>query len=782
MKNFKRYVLVFVLVFSLFLVVSCKKTDDPVKPTAATYTYNDFMAGSPNTWNPHRWETNEDSYIMGFIEMGLYDFILNGTKDGYEIVPEMAAANPVDVTETYAGDERFGVPAEAKNGEGYAYKIALNPQACWEDGTKINADTYIYSMQQLLNPSLLNRRADSYYAGSLIIANAKNYFNSSSPIYNNVIVPYGEDGEPVYDPEYSEGMDVYLNLTSGEMTVAGYSVSDLVSLGYVSPADYNALAAQANAYGYIKVTAENKALVMDVVAQYLSAFGVTDPADVEEIYPEFLFFYTGRFSDAFAWENVGLLKTGEYEITLVLGNPLKGFDLFYNLAGNWIVKKDLYEACKKPVEGADGLYSSTYGTSLDTTVSYGPYKLTNYQLDKGFSLSKNDKWYGWSDGKHVGQFQTTGIEVQIIPTHATAMLEFLKGNLDNIDLDADDMTKYRTSDYIQYTPQTYTTKLSFNTDAAKLKSREVSGVDKEILSILEFRKAISLSIDRDDFAAKCTASHTAGFGLLNYMYVVDPITGQLYRETEAGQNVFKRLYNVSTTNGLTGYDKVGASKLFQEAYDKALAAGFLTASDRVELEFLVYQDDDAYHKIVNFVQDAITAATVGTSLEGKVTIKFTADPDYYDKMEVGECEIILSTWGGAQYNPFGIADCYLNPTRMFEYGFDTKQLLTIEVNGQNVSKSLEDWNTALNEGEYVTADWEVKTQILAEIEYFVLSQYCTTPLYYRTSASLNSRKTNNATDQYVNLVGFGGIRFLTYNYTDEQWAKYCKDNNYQLKY
>lgn len=786
MRNlFKRFMVVLGITCAVVAVSSCESCSPT--PTSATYTYNDYMAGSPDTWNPHKWETNEDSYIMGFIEMGLYDFILNNTKDGYEIVAEMAAADPVDVTSTYAGDKRFNVPADKVDGDGYAYKIALNPNARWDDGTPINADTYVYSMEQLLSPTMLNYRADSYYAGSMIIANAKKYYNSQSPIYKNVtyyIDPEDEEADHVFDPDYKEGDKVYINLTSTEMTVAPYSFSELPDLAgctYDTEA-WEKIATAANPYGYTEVTTENKDAVMSLITTYLSCFQITEPEDIEHYYWEFLFYNTGEFSEKFDWENVGLLKTGEYEITIVLENGLKGFDLFTNLAGNWIVKKDLYEACKKPLEGSDGLYTTTYGTDVATTASYGPYKLATYQLDKSFTLAKNDQWYGYTDGKHEGQFQTTNINVQIIDNHATALLEFLKGNLDNISLTADDMVNYRSSDYIQYTPQTYTSKLSFNTSLDKLKAREVAGVDKQILGITEFRKAISLAIDRDDFAAKCTASHTAGFGLLNYMYVVDPDTGKIYRETEDAESVFTRLYGVSSTEGLTGYDKNGAKALFQQAYDKAVEAGYMTASDRVELEFLVYQDDESYHKIVNFVQDAITAATVGTSLEGKVTIKFTADPDYYDKMQSGECEIIISTWGGAQYNPFGVSDCYLNPQKYFEYGFDTKQSLTINVNGEDVSMSLEKWNEELNQGKYVTESWQVKTHILAEIEYFVLSQYCTTPLYYRTDASLNSRKVENGTNQYINLVGFGGIRFLTYHYTDAEWANYCATQNYQLKY
>ena len=70
----------------------------------------------------------------------------------------MAAELPVDVTAAVkaANNNKYGIPESAT--AGYAYTIKLNPNAKWENGTAINADTYIYSMKELLNPKLMNYR------------------------------------------------------------------------------------------------------------------------------------------------------------------------------------------------------------------------------------------------------------------------------------------------------------------------------------------------------------------------------------------------------------------------------------------------------------------------------------------------------------------------------------------------------------------------------------------------------------------------------------------------
>lgn len=781
-----------VLVLSMFLMAGCKKnTDKPSNngasntPTAgadsdggsgdsddnagsnenASYTYNTYDSGSPKTWNVHEWETNTDSFILNYTTMGFYDIIMNDTKDGYKFVPEMASGEPVDVTAEYAGNETYGVPADASSG--YAFKIALNEGATWENGDAINADSYIYSLKAMLDPQMKNYRASGYYSGTMTIANAEQYYKQNSPIYT-----------PVYDSAASAYRDVadadmHFSLTQ---TVAFFSDSAQAyyNAGYESnflDADGNDLFAKYSESDYNPLTEEAKADLLLIA----SSFGDTNP----EAYKEFCFTYDG-VSESVDWENVGLKKTGDYEITLVLSKPITDFYLHYNLTSNWLVHEATYEANKK--ETGD-LVKTTYGTAVDNYISYGPYKLTEYQTDKQITMVKNENWYGYTDGNHEGQYQTTAISCQIVAQQATALQLFLQGKLDTVSLVAEDMATYRTSDYILYTPQSYTSKLTFNSSYTALKGREADGVNRTILSYKDFRKAFSLSIDRAEFAAQCTATHSAGFGLLNYMYVADPDTGTLYRDTEAAKNVLLSLYGVSDEDSITGYNKTEAATLFESAYQEALAAGDIKENDIVELEFLVYKQDEAYVKIVNFIQEAINAATVGTSLENRVTLKMTPDEDYYDHAKQGAFEIIISTWGGSSMDPFGIAEVYCVEDTMNEYGFKPNtEKLTINVNGEELTKTFYEWYDALCNGEYAAADVDTRVQVLAGIESGILNTYNTTPLYYRTAASLDSRKVIQGTDTYIQMVEFGGIRFLTYAYDDAAWETYCTENNNQLTY
>ena len=120
---------------------------------AVTYTYKTYSTALGSNWNPHTYQTTDESYPIDYITSGLYSFIFNDELHplegkepyaGYVIVPEMAAAEPVDVTEQIKAEHpEFGIPAEMT--KGYAYTIDLNPLATWDDGTPINAETYVES-------------------------------------------------------------------------------------------------------------------------------------------------------------------------------------------------------------------------------------------------------------------------------------------------------------------------------------------------------------------------------------------------------------------------------------------------------------------------------------------------------------------------------------------------------------------------------------------------------------------------------------------------------------
>lgn len=648
-----------------------------------TYTFREAISGTTGMkWAPHTWETADDRYILEYTTTGFYDFVLDADGSGWTIVAEMAAAAPEDVTAEYVG--RFDITAEDT---ARAWKIPLNPAACWDNGEKITADTYIYSYQQLLDGKMMNRRADSLYAGEFAIQGAKDYL-----------------------------------------------------------------------YGKCQ------------------------------------------------WDQVGILKTGEYELVLITAAPVTdpAFYVPYNLTSTYLVYAPLWERCKTcfdkngNVVGADSpevaTVSTNYATSLDTSISYGPYRLTYFELDKQIILERNDTWYGYHDGRHLGQYQTDRVICSVIAAHDTALLSFLNGELDTIDLQAQDMATYSASDAIRYRPESYTTKLSFNTDAKSLSKR-----GSQVLANANFRKGLSLAIDRTRFAAGYTSAGAPGYGLINYAYVYDPFTGASYRQSVGAKNALVRLYDIRTAEfgdlegayrAITGYDPDLARGYMQLAYEQCVADGSYDGESPIELQLSVYQSQDLYVQMFRFLHDALDTACRGTGFEGKIRMQMAVDADYYATMESGLTDMIFSTWGGSAYDPYGILyRCYCDagqvdsPNQM-EFGFDSaKVTVTVTVDGVSHTHSLQDWarwcagdpevtlhardGTALRS--FREYDSETRCAIYSDLEYAYLGQYVTTPLYYRNAATLVSRKGDYPSRAYIESVEFGGIRFYTYHYDDAAW-------------
>ena len=757
----------------------------------AYYTLNDTMAEITGLdWNPHAWETSSDSYLLDRITIGFYAFRFNEDKSGYSVQPEMAAEFPVDVTEEYVGS--YGV-AEGESGK--AWRIALNPDAKWENGEPINADTYMYSMEQQLNPKMMNRRADSYYSGDFSIVNAKNYLYAGGTVYNLLETSVEE----------AEG-DVYLDMWGF------WGLEGCVDAEDNECPQYAAITDETDYRDAGVDESEDEAWVS---AKYIYDTYLAAGMPYESYAADYL--YTASTADEVSFDEVGLVKVDDYTIDIILDAPMAeaSFYLPYNLSGTWLVYEPLYEDCKtfydadgKEVETEEEAETVTtnYCTSLDTTIGYGPYKLTYYELDKQITFERNDEWYGYSDGKHTGMYQTDRIVCQAVKEHATELMMFLKGEIDGSGLQSEDMETYASSDYILYEPQSYTTKISFNTDYAKLLEH---GTNSQILVIDEFREAFAFALDRAYFATAYTSAGTAGFGMLNSQYVYDPFLGSIYRDSDAAKIALLNTYGVTYGEGgdyadideaydaMTGYDLAKAQELMAVAYDKAVAAGIYDGESDIAIDFRMYQSDEIYQKMYNYLNGQLQAATEGTPFEGKVSFTMTVDTDYYNTMYSGGADAIFTTWGGAAMAPFSmIAQCYTDAAdgsgNQMEVGYDTEAImLTVNVDGTDVTDSLHNWAEWANNkdpeaiasaiGMFADYDYDTQCAFFANIEECYLHWYVTTPVYYRNVASLFSQKINYPSEDYLQLVGFGDFSNITYNYDDDAWAAYISGQD-QLVY
>lgn len=791
---------------------------------AGKYIYKDSVSTLATNWNPHTYQTTDDAYPRDFLRDGLYAFIFNDELhplegkepySGYVIVPEMAASEPVDVTEQVKAEHpEFGIPESAT--KGYAYTIDLNPDCVWEDGTPINADTYVYSMQRLLDPKLQNYRATDYYAGDFSIVGAEAYANAGQVVKvdNGVSGDYtmdnlvkGEDG--AYATE--EGFPVYLAVNYPLEWTSGKTLKDYVDAygdGYFSLTNWETLVGMMDENGLIPLTDDNFALYADVTTGNENWGETTDDLPnyfvVEKTYPEVDF------------ETVGLYKTGDYQITVALSKSLSGFYLLYNLTSNWIVKEDLYEANLKPTGDT---FTSAYNTSVETTSSYGPYKLVNYEADKNMHFVKNENWFGYKDGKHVyvdpedGEtyefYMSDEVDTQVVAEAATRKLMFLKGLLMGYGLQSEDFASYRNSDYAYFTPGSTIFFLILNGYKDVIDEREAAEDfdttknDIQTLTNLNFRKAVALTYDKEDFAATVSPARSGGYGIIGTAYLYDPETGSRYRDTDQAKQALCSAYSVKVEDfasldeaaaSITGYDPVAAKEFYKAAFAEAIEAGYITDEDgdgisdqTVQIEYAASAVSAFMDKTIAYLNEKMAEVTKETPFEGKVNFYLSAPygTDWSNKIKAGLSDTVLGGWSGSTFNPFGLSDLYVNPSYAYDAKwFDaTKVDLTIEIDGEELTTTMKNWSDALNgttitigEKEYNfgadQADVETRLNILSAIEVTVLGTYDYLPMLQDASAALLSQQIFHVVEEYNPVMGRGGIMYDKYNYDEAEWKAF----------
>ena len=803
------------LAASMLLMTACdgnkgKDTSSGSVDTTKSYTYKDSVSTMTSNWNPHTYQTEDDNYLTDFIRVGLYGFVFNDEKhpvegkeaySGYKIIPEMAASEPVDVTEKVKAEHpEFNIPESAT--KGYAYTIDLNPKATWEDGTKIDADTYVYSMQKLLDPKLLNYRATDYYAQQLCIAGAEYYANQGQTKTISVNTVIKNDGLA----DLAAFLEKYKD--------ADMSLNWAYSFGKIYDPETKTWTEEGLTNEVVKTTIKPA----DLLNIYIEQAGGSEETGTAFFCDEAYVDWT--YPSDISYDTVGLYKSGDYQITMVLGKSLTGFNLLYSLTSNWIVYEDLYEANLKQTGDA---WTSTYNTSVETTKSYGPYKLTEFQKDKKLHLERNDAWYGYTDGQHdyvdptdgktYSMYMTTAIDTQVVDESSTRLLMFLKGQLMTYGLQAEDMATYRSSKYVHATPSETIFFMILNGNKAAIEEREAnagfdtSKYDLQTLTLTSFRKAVAVTYDKELFASTISPSRSGGYGLIGSAYLYDPETGARYRDTDQAKKALCDFYSVDVSkfasldeavDSITGYDPEAAKALYKEAFDEALAAGYITDADNdgkcdqtIQIEYCASTVNSFIEKTVDYLTEKMAEVTAGTPFEGKITFKVSAPygNDWSEKIKQGLSDTVLGGWSGSAFDPFGLTDLYVNPSYQYDAGwFDATKVemeLTLNINGEQktLKNNIKNWSDALN-GAFVKfgdteynfgadqVDVQTRLDILAAFETKVLGTYDYLPMLQDGSLALLTQQAYYVVEEYNPVMGRGGIAYLKYNYDDAAWEQF----------
>ncbi len=798
-------------VATVLSVVGCSKKEVPPQVPEPEYIYKDSVETLANNWNPHVYQNAYNSYPLNYITTNFYAFDYNDYlrpvkgKEEYEsyvFTPEMAAALPEDVTERIKETRpELGIPEDATSG--FAYKIALNPLATFHNGKQIDAHTYVESFKRLLNPEYLNYRAEKSYSENLVIVGFENYLKQGTSYVEKLGVTAEE-----WLASGNKLEDLYVNVSSS----ANVTMPDGNEWAKVT--DTTALTLEDGSTTTPKEIYEN-----------LYAAG-KDPDGVSARRCGFLFTY----EDDYSWEeNVGLYASGAYELTIVLKNALSGYYLIYNLNSltQYLVDPELYDSC---LVEKDGVWTSTYGTSVETTASFGPYKLSEYQMDKSMRFVRNDNWYGYTDtthfykdkndGKYYDMYQTTQIYTQVVSDDATKKEMFLAGELMEYSLNAGDMETYKDSEFLYTTPLGDISFLFLNGHKEAIDTREseegfdTAKEDIQTILIPEFRKALAVSFDRNLLAETVYPTRSATYGLIGDLYVSDVDNGSFYRDSDQAKKALCDFYGIDTSKyssldeavkAITGYDPAKAAELFAKAFTEAVDAGYITDSDKdgkadqvVTLDYGIVNDEDT--KAVDFLNKSIAEVTKGTAFEGKIKFEATAPmvDTWFNNLKSGIIDVKIMNWDGNVLDPFSLPMLYTYPMSLDAAWFDASSVdLTMNVKVgdemKDVTMSMVQWTDALN-GAAVTigdetynfgsdiADLDTRLTILAGLEKEVLKSYTYLPMIRNSNTSLLSQQIFYAVDEYNPIMGRGGTRYLRYNYNEDEWKAFVEESDGKLAY
>ena len=818
--------MVLVVVLCASVLTACKKDKgngdgNVTKPGTGwedpkMYTMREYTSQMPSQWCTILSSDNVNNTMESYFTSAFYEFNYKFDANG-KIVPgaytvEYSASTKLeDVTKKYAG--KYGLAADAEKGQAFA--MTLRNDLKWDDGTPIKAADFVYSMSQQLSPKYLFATASNYYSGNYVIHNAQNYVKQGQKGWfdnGNMNLAYSD---------LALGADGKYTLKGNECTIAlkkplvwlqGKTLDFYVTNApqYFDTEAYASLLALADANGDVAVTAESLALLTKVITAK-AAWGETKENTVGYMYVNYEY-------PAMDFSEVGyFVGDNEYELVMVIDGTLNPLDAEGNLTyeagyyfSGWpLVKKDLWERCE---DQSKTPYANSYCTTQEKSASWGPYKLTNYQDQKTYTVSRNDKWFGYGLPQYANQYQTDAIVTEKIEEWDTAWLAFQKGNLDGIGMNVKIAADYRTSKRAYFTPETWTFDLNIQSNAT-------SGTDKRnnlLLNYADFRKAISLSLDRDDYCAKNNPSSQAALGLLNSMYYYDVENGKVYRESIQAKEAILNAYGATknadgswkvgeTTytdiedalDATTGYNLTLARQLVESAIAQAKKDGKYSDGEEIILTYGIETQTADTDRAKNWFQAAFDNMTKGTSIEGKVKIEYFmfSSATWSDQFADGEYDLCFGAWGQAAFNPaYLLCETQISAENRYATNWDpTTVEVTVKATPDDKHKdgvytyNLEQWRLILQGKDGCPVNFknfpmEDQLAALGAVETAILKEYYSIPVFSRYSASLMGYKVDYVSYEYNTFMGYGGIRYMTFNYDDTAWAEFVASNNNILNY
>ena len=487
---------------------------------------------------------------------------------------------------------------------------------------------------------------------------------------------------------------------------------------------------------------------------------------------------------------VGFFKTDESTVVYICEAPAGFDDIMRLLSTPFIVYRPYHE-------GGD------YCTSPENTMGCGAYRLDSVEEGE-IVLTRDPRYPGWEraedgsmtaftaetvNGEHVLRYQTTRVVLHEL-SHSAAEQELLAGRLTVWEPEGEEIKAYSaTSGYSEYSAP-LTSGVFFNTDPEVLRAADKTkgNINSVVLSNLNFRKAISLSIDR---AAWCQELGGKPFlGLIGPTALYDPWNdpASYFCETEIYLQALCALYGVGYGEGtefissreasasITGFNEAQAAALFRRACEELTAEGLYTAGDTVKIRVACPGRSAANERAMALLSGFVGEAAKESGF-GKVIFECIGDIRVESAVAAGDFAMGFAPFEADPLHPFdslrACCDPVLYPASEAECSGIAEKPLTVSVQGTEITMSFKEWSRSMTgAGRFAEEPIGIRLQILAELETAVIGEYCRIPISQQFRRTAMNRKAQPITQRFSPLYGLGGVEFTVYNFNDTEWESF----------
>ena len=265
------------------------------------------------------------------------------------------------------------------------------------------------------------------------------------------------------------------------------------------------------------------------------------------------------------------------------------------------------------LESFDKEQGENFGTSAETTLYNGPFKLDSWEREQGWKMVKNEDYW---DADTV---KLEEINVKVVKEVSTGVNLYENGDVDRTGLTSELVAQYQDNEDFSTVVEPTLFYLQFNTAVEALDNQKI-------------RNAIDRAYDKAAISETLLAN---GSIPANYFVPKDFATGPDGKDFREG-------------NGdIGGYNVEEAQKLWEEGLSEL-------GTDTVELELLNY-DSESAKQIGEFIKGELEKNLPGMS----VSIKQQPFNNKLDLENKGEFEFTFAGWGPDYQDPMTFIDLFV---------------------------------------------------------------------------------------------------------------------------